>query len=102
MPIADREIRQKLLAHSDVERSYIYSVCEPSPLFVRDYIAIIRVLPVAESGKTFVEWWATLDCAADERDRWTHTLQREGFAKWLAALRTFMAAEPASRMVRPA
>src|SRR6185437_7191346 len=80
----------------------IYSVCEPSPLPVYDYVAIIRVLPVAESGKAFVEWWATFDCAADERDRWTPTLQREGFAKWLAALHTFMAVEPASRTVRPA
>jgi hypothetical protein len=88
----DRVIRQRLLAHSDLERSYIYALCDPAPFPVRNYVATIRVAPVTESKTAFVEWWATFDCAADEYDHWASYFETEGFAKWLAALRHFMAA----------
>ncbi len=86
----EKIIRQALLAHSDVERSYTYALLDPAPFPVRDYVATIRVTPVVENGTAFVEWWATFDCAAAERDRWTRYFERDGFAKWLAALRAFM------------
>ena len=87
---ADRTIRQKLLAHSDLERSYTYSLCDPPPFPVRNYVATIRVAPVADERKAFVEWWATFDCAAEEYERWTSYFEKQGFARWLAALRDFM------------
>jgi hypothetical protein len=87
----DKTIRQILLAHSDPGRSYSYALCDPPPFPVRNYTATIRVAPVVESGQAFVEWWATFDCAADEYDRWVRHFEMEGFAKWLAALRRFMA-----------
>ena len=83
-------IRQVLLAHSDAQRSYTYALCDPAPFPVRNYTATIRVAPVVEGNRSFVEWWATFDCAADEYDRWTRHFAHEGFAKWLAALREFM------------
>jgi Polyketide cyclase / dehydrase and lipid transport len=88
--VGDKIIHQALLAHSDVERSYTYALLDPPPFPVRDYVATIRVTPVVESGAAFVEWWATFDCAAEERERWTHYFERDGFAKWLGALRAFM------------
>ena len=89
--LGDRVIRQRLLAHSDVERSYSYALCDPSPYPVRDYMATIRIVPVVASGQAFVEWWASFDCAADERQRWICHFRDQGFAKWLAALSRFMA-----------
>ncbi len=85
-----RLIRQQLLAHSDLERFYTYRLCEPAPFPVRDYQATIRVRPVVESGRAFVEWSASFDCAADDRERWIRYFENEGFAKWLGALRGFM------------
>jgi hypothetical protein len=93
--VGDKILRQVLIAHSDLERSYSYRFCGPAPFPVLDYTATIRVVPVVESGKAFVEWWATFDCAAEERDRWVRHFEQEGFAKWLAALRRFMAARAA-------
>jgi len=87
--LPDRIIRQKLLAHSDIERSYTYHFCEPAP--VRNYVATIHVAPVVASRQAFVEWQASFDCAEDERDRWVRQFEQEGFAVWLAALRRFMA-----------
>ncbi|MBV8536592.1 MAG: SRPBCC family protein [Alphaproteobacteria bacterium] len=83
-------IRQQLLAHSDVERFYTYRLCEPSPFPVHDYQATIRVRPVVDSGRAFVEWTAAFDCAADERERWVRHFEANGFATWLRALRLFM------------
>jgi hypothetical protein len=91
-------LRQVLLAHSDLGRSYSYAFVGAPSIPVQDYVATLRVLPVTVDGRSFVEWWATFDCAPAERDRWVRHLEQEGFAKWLAALRQFMAArvrEPA-------
>jgi hypothetical protein len=88
-------LRQVLLAHSDVDRSYSYAFCGAPPFPVRDYAATIRVVPVVADRRSFVEWWATFDCAADERDKWVNHFEQEGFAKWLAALRRFMSGSAA-------
>jgi hypothetical protein len=82
----DRVIRQRLLAHSDLERSYSYELCDPPYLPVRDYVATIRVTPVVGTGQTFVEWSATFDCAETERERWVRFFEKDGFAVWLASL----------------
>jgi hypothetical protein len=86
----ERSLRQVLLAHSDIERSYTYAFCGDAPFPVRDYVATIRVVPVVADNRAFVEWRATFDCAADERDKWVKHFEQEGFAKWLAALAAFM------------
>jgi hypothetical protein len=88
-----RTIRQLLLAHSDIERSYTYSFDGPPPQPVRDYVATLRVTPVVESGQAFVEWRAKFDCLdAAETDTWIQHFEKKGFAIWLAALRDFMRA----------
>ncbi len=86
----DNTIRQELRAHSDLERSYSYAICDPPHLPVRDYLATIRVTPVVETGQAFVEWSATFDCAEAWRERWVSYFEKEGFAVWLAALRRYM------------
>jgi hypothetical protein len=83
-------IRQALLAHSDIDRSYTYEFCGAPPFPVRDYVATIRVVPVVADNRSFVEWWATFDCAAEERDKWVKHFEQQGFAKWLGALQQFM------------
>jgi hypothetical protein len=89
--------RQVLCAHSDCDRSYSYALSDPPYLPVRNYIATIRVTPVVETDQAFVEWWATFDCAAEEHDRWVGQFENEGFARWLAALRRFMAGRNAGQ-----
>lgn len=83
-------LRQVLLAHSDIDRSYTYGFCGAPPFPVRDYVATIRVTPALADEGSFVEWWATFDCALEERDKWVEHFESEGFAKWLAALRRYL------------
>jgi hypothetical protein len=83
--------RQILRAHSDQDRSYTYAICEPPYLPIENYVSTIRVTPVVEGGKAFVEWSAQFDCAMEERTRWIAFFEKDGFANWLASLREFMA-----------
>jgi hypothetical protein len=83
-------LRQVLLAHSDTDRSYTYAFADAAPFPVQDYTATIRVVPVVADNRSFVEWWATFDCAEDERDKWVRHFEVKGFAVWLAALDRFM------------
>ncbi len=84
--MGETRIRQRLLAHSDRDRFYSYEFCGPPRFPVRNFEATIRVTPVVDGGRAFVEWWATFDCAADEYDRWTNFFG-ESFGGWLASLR---------------
>jgi len=84
-----RQIRQRLLAQSDVERSQTYEFCEAPTLPVTGFRATLRVTPVVDGDRTFVEWWADFDCDSGRRDELTGTLQ-SWFGKWLESLRQSM------------
>jgi len=78
--------RQRLLALSDVERSQTYEFAGDIPLPIVDFEATIRVTPVVDGDRAFVEWWATFDCAAEDRGARETSLQTS-FAGWLESLR---------------
>ena len=54
-------IRERLLSFSDADRHYSYNF-EKTPFDVQNYVATLRVTPVTDSGRSFVEWWTTFDC----------------------------------------
>lgn len=83
-------IRQRLLAHSDPERSYTYCFEGECPYPVRDYRATLRVTPVVDGDHAFVEWWAGFDADGEERGRMVEQFQ-SSFAGWLGALRDVLA-----------
>jgi hypothetical protein len=89
--MGETRVRQRLLAHSDRDRCYTYESCPPLRFPVRDFTATIRVLPVVEGNRAFIEWWATFDCSADEHEHWT-ALFANLFAGWLKSLRAALAA----------
>jgi hypothetical protein len=82
----DRHIRQRLLAQSDVERSQTYEFCGEPTLPVTGFQATLRITPVVDGDRAFVEWWASFDCAPLGREELTGTLQNS-FGRWLESLR---------------
>jgi hypothetical protein len=60
-------IREQLLTLSDFDYSCTYSILE-SPMGVRNYIATLKLTPITDGDRTFVEWTAEFDCDA-ERER---------------------------------
>jgi len=81
-----RTIRQRLLALSDAERAQTYQFCDAPSLPVEGFEATLRVTPVVDGDRSFVEWWASFDCESARRDELTGTL-RGWFAQWLESLR---------------
>ena len=81
-----RQIRQRLLALSDVERVQTYEFCGAPSLPVEGFEATLRVTPVVDGDRSFVEWWANFDCELSLRDELTATLGG-WFAQWLESLR---------------
>ena len=83
-------VRQRLLAHSDADRFYSYEFLEPFRFPVRNFVATIRVTPIVDGDRSFVEWWVIFDCANEEREHWTAFFARS-FAGWLESLRRRLA-----------
>jgi hypothetical protein len=55
-----------------------------------DFLAALRIMPVVDGRRGFVEWWATFHCEAEQRGELAKTL--EGWlAQWLESLRDAMA-----------
>jgi len=53
---------------------------------VEGFEATLRVTPIVDGDRSFVEWWASFDCEPGQRDELTGTL-RGWFAQWLESLR---------------
>jgi hypothetical protein len=62
-------IREQLVSHSDADRSYTYNF-QKTPFDVDNYLATLRVTPVTDGGKAFMEWWTTFDCNRDEQEKY--------------------------------
>ena len=61
-------LRERLLGLSDYDMFCTYSILE-SPMPLTDYVATLRLTPVTEGDRTFIEWSAEFSCdPADEDD----------------------------------
>jgi hypothetical protein len=61
-------IRERLLALSDYDYSCTYAILE-SPMGVENYTATLKLTPVTDNARTFIEWSAEFDCdEARERE----------------------------------
>ena len=78
--------RQKLLALSDIERAQTYAFEGVAPMPVWNFQATIRVTPVVDGNRAFIEWFATFDCDPEGQDE-RIAFFRDAFAGWLASLR---------------
>lgn len=56
----ETSLREKLLAHSDIERYYRYSILEGGGP-KEHYLGELRVVPVTESEETLLVWTGTFD-----------------------------------------
>ena len=83
-------IREKLLSHSDLERSYTYDF-QKTPFDVYNYAATIRVTPFTYGGKAFVEWLTVFDCDRENQDHWVGFFASQVFQGGFDALKAHFA-----------
>jgi hypothetical protein len=81
----DTRIRQRLLAHSDLERSYTFESCEPLGA-ITYYQGTGRITPIVDGNRAFVEWSTVFDCPDVEQKNCT-AFFAEGTPQWLSSLR---------------
>ncbi|HRE27642.1 MAG TPA: SRPBCC family protein [Anaerolineales bacterium] len=86
----ETRIREQLVALSDVDCSYTYRFCDPAPFPVQNYLATLRVTPITDGDRAFVEWWTTFDCKAKELEHWTGFFASEVFKPALESLRVYI------------
>ncbi|MGH2413514.1 MAG: SRPBCC family protein [Microcystaceae cyanobacterium] len=58
-------IREKLLALSDLDYFYTYSILE-SPMPLKNYVATLHLKPITDEALTYVEWTAMFECEPEE------------------------------------
>ncbi|MEO0960133.1 MAG: SRPBCC family protein [Pseudomonadota bacterium] len=58
-------IREQLLGLSDYDMFCTYAILE-SPMPLEDYIATLRLTPVTEGERCFIEWSAEFSCAPED------------------------------------
>jgi len=79
-------IREKLLSLSDYDYAYTYSILD-SPMDLSDYVATLRLLPVTEDNRCFIEWSAEFDCSAQKAAELAETVGSGVFQTGLDALK---------------
>jgi hypothetical protein len=47
----------------------------------------LRVTPVTDGNRTFIEWWTTFDCPVDKIDEWVKTFAEGVFQAGFDALK---------------
>ena len=58
-------IREQLLGMSDYDMFTTYAILE-SPMPLTDYVATLRLTPITDGERTFVEWSAEFNCAPED------------------------------------
>ncbi len=61
------KIREKLLALSDYDFSFTYSILE-SPMALENYVATLKLTPITDGLRCVGEWTAEFDCASKDEE----------------------------------
>jgi hypothetical protein len=89
--VGDAGVREVLLSHSDIERTYSYAIPDP-PFPVKNYVGTMRVIRITDQDASLVQWSASFDAAWDELEHWQDYLAEAVFQSGLAGLKSNWAA----------
>jgi hypothetical protein len=79
-------IREKLLSLSDYDYTCMYAILE-SPMDLSDYVATLRLSPVTEGNRCFIEWSAEFECPPEKVADLTETVGDGVFQSGFDALK---------------
>ena len=82
-------LREQLLALSDFDYQCVYSILE-SPMPLSGYVATLKLTPVTDGNRTFVEWSAEFDCAPEKEKELAQNIGQGVFQAGFDALKTLL------------
>jgi len=80
------QIREQLLALSDYDLVCTYSILD-SPMPLADYVATLRLTPVSDGDRCFVEWSAEFACEPEVEEDLVNGISRDVFQTGFDALK---------------
>ena len=82
------KLREQLLGLSDFDKFYTYAILE-SPMPLTDYVATLRLTPVTDGDRCFIEWSADFECAPDVENELVTNIAANVFQGGFDALKRF-------------
>lgn len=79
-------LREQLLGLSDYDLFYTYTILE-SPMPLTDYIATLRLTPVTDGERCFIEWSAEFNCDTSNEEELVANIGRNVFQGGFDALK---------------
>lgn len=79
-------IRERLLALSDYDYSCTYEILE-SPMGVTNYVATLKLTPVTDGTRSFIEWSAEFECDEGRENELTQLIGQGVFQAGFDALK---------------
>lgn len=86
-------IREQLLSLSDYDYQCSYAILD-SPMGVSDYVATLKLTPVTDGNRTFIEWWAEFDAPTGREQALAHEIGQGVFQAGFDALKRHFASAP--------
>ena len=87
------DIRERLLGLSDYDMFCTYAILE-SPMPIEDYVATLRLTPVTEGDRTFIEWSAEFSCEPADEAGLVDGIGMDVFQTGFEALKRHFGARP--------
>jgi len=85
------ELREQLLALSDLEQAYSYCLLDtPIPLF--NYVAHVRLLPVTDGDRTFWSWESSFSTRQGEEAEMARMVGEDIYQTGFTAIRNLLGA----------
>ena len=84
-------IRERLLGLNDYDRVCTYAILE-SPMPLSDYVATLRLTPVTDGDRCFIEWSADFLCAPEVESELVNGISNNVFQAGFDALKRFYGA----------
>jgi hypothetical protein len=86
-------LRDKLLSLSDPDHACVYTILE-SPLPVTSYVAGYRLLPITETDRTFIDWWAEFGVGPADEAQVVDQVRNGTFRRAFQAINEKVARKP--------
>jgi hypothetical protein len=86
------ELREQLLALSDLEQSQLLPARHPIPMF--NYVAHVRLLPVTDGDRTFWHWESRFTTRPGDEKRLTDMVGEQIYQAGFDAIRKHLSGSP--------